>query len=154
FGFLSQMQAPRNVAPPPDGCYPGFTRAEGRSRVNSLTTRAGNSGAAWYSIYVATTGCYHSALGSGALLRHIADSNTATGAAALLLNGSGTQNCAFGTDALVFNGDGVSGANFNNGFGAFALFNNTGGYTNNAFGNHALFENIDAAGNTAVGDLA
>src|SRR5437879_13912284 len=29
FGLLSQMQAAPDVAPPPDGCYPGFTTAEG-----------------------------------------------------------------------------------------------------------------------------
>jgi len=153
FAFLSQMQAAPNVSPP-DGCYPGFTTAEGCNALHSLTTGAGNTGVGWYSLYVDTTGSYNTALGGGTLVLNTADSNTATGAAALLLNGDGTQNCAYGTDALVYNGYGVSGANFNNAFGAFGLFNNTDGYTNNAVGNHALFENIHGAGNTAVGDLA
>ena len=154
FAFLSQMQAAPNVSPPPDGCYPGFTLAEGCNALHSLTTGAGNSAAGWYSLYLVTTGSYNSGFGGGTLVLNIADSNTATGAAALLLNGDGTQNCAYGTDALVYNGYGESGANFNNAFGAFALFNNTAGYTNNAVGNHALFENVNGAGNTAVGDLA
>jgi hypothetical protein len=138
----------------PDGCYPGFTTAEGCKALHSLTTGAGNTAVGWYSLYVDTTGSYNTGLGGGTLVLNTADSNTATGAAALLLNGTGTQNCAYGTDALVYNGYGVAGANFNNAFGAFALFNNTSGYTNNAVGNHALFENVTGAGNTAVGDLA
>jgi len=158
--FLPQMQAAPQVLPTPfpgtnpDGCYPGFTTAEGCKALHSLTTGAGNTAVGWYSLYVDTTGSYNTALGGGTLVLNSADSNTATGAAALLLNGDGTQNCAYGTDALVYNGYGVSGANFNNAFGAFGLFNNTDGYTNNAVGNHALFENIHGAGNTAVGDLA
>jgi hypothetical protein len=147
-------QAAQGPSPSPDGCYPGFTTAEGCNALFNLTTGAGNTAAGWYSLYLDTTGSYNTALGGGTLVLNIADSNTATGAAALLLNGDGTQNCAFGTDALVYNGYNVSGANFNDGFGAFALFNNTDGYTNNAVGNHALFENIHGAGNTAVGDEA
>jgi hypothetical protein len=158
--FLPQMQAAPQVLPTPfpgtnpDGCYPGFTTAEGCKALHSLTTGAGNTAVGWYSLYLDTSGSYNTGLGGGTLVLNSADSNTATGAAALLLNGDGTQNCAFGTDALVYNGYGVSGANFNNAFGAFALFNNTDGYTNNSVGNHALFENIHGAGNTAVGDLA
>jgi len=157
FAFVLQVQAAPQAAlpaPSPDGCYPGFTTAEGCKALQHLTNGAGNTGVGWYSLFVDTTGSYNSGLGAGTLVLNNADSNTATGAAALLLNGDGTQNCAYGTDALVYNGDGVSGADYNNGFGAFALFNNTGGYTNNAFGNHALFENINGAANTAVGDEA
>jgi hypothetical protein len=160
FAFsLTAHAAPQVLPTPfpgtnPDGCYPGFTTAEGCKALHSLTTGAGNTAVGWYSLYVDTTGSYNTGLGGGTLVLNSADSNTATGAAALLLNGSGTQNCAYGTDALVYNGHGVTGANFNNGFGAFALFNNTSGFTNNAVGNHALFENINGAGNTAVGDLA
>jgi trimeric autotransporter adhesin len=154
FAFLSQMQAAPNVSPTPDGCYSGFTTAEGCKALQNLTTGAGNTAVGWYSLFEATTGSYNTGLGGGTLVLDTADSNTATGAAALLLNGTGTQNCAYGTDALVYNGFGVDGADFNNGFGAFALFNNSDGYQNNAVGNHALFENISGAGNTAVGDLA
>ena len=159
FAFPLAAQAAPQVLPSPipgnpDGCYAGFTTAEGCNALHSITTGAGNTAAGWYSLYVDTTGSYNTALGGGTLVLNNADSNTATGAAALLLNGDGTQNCAFGTDALVYNGYNVSGANFNNAFGSFALFNNTDGYQNNAFGNHTLFENIHGAGNTAVGDLA
>ena len=146
----SPLPSPAN----PDGCYPGFTTAEGCNALQNLTTGAGNTAVGWYSLFEATTGSYNTALGGGTLVLDTADSNTATGAAALLLNVDGTQNCAYGTDALVYNGFGVSGANFNNGFGAFSLYNNSDGYQNNAVGNHALFENIHGAGNTAVGDLA
>ena len=50
-----------------------------------------------------------------------ADSNTAVGAAALLLNTSGTQNTAVGAAALVFNSSG----NSNTATGFSALTNNT-----------------------------
>jgi len=156
FAFpLAAQAAPQALpSPSPDGCYPGFTVAEGCHALFHLTTGAGNTAAGWYSLWADTTGSFNTALGGGTLVLNTADSNTATGAAALLLNGSGTQNCAYGTDALVYTGHGVAGANFNDGFGAFALFNNTDGFTNNALGNHALFEDIHGAGNTAVGDLA
>jgi len=137
-----------------EGCYPGFTTAEGCNALFQLTTGAGNTAAGWDSLYADTTGSYNTALGGGTLVLYNADSNTSTGAAALLLNGDGMENCAYGTDALVYNGYFVNGAHFNDGFGAFALFSNTDGYTNNAFGNHALFQNIHGAGNTAVGDKA
>jgi hypothetical protein len=158
--FLPQMQAtpaalPTPIPGNPDGCYPGFTTAEGCKALFHLTTGAGNTAVGWYSLYQDTTGSYNTGLGGGTLVLNTADSNTATGAAALLLNIDSTQNCAYGTDALVYNGFGTGlNADFNDAFGAFALFNNTDGYTNNAVGNHALFENIHGAGNTAVGDLA
>ena len=156
FTFSPAAQAAPQAlpSPSPDGCYPGFTTAEGCHALLNLSTGAGNTAVGWYSLGLDRTGSYNTGLGAGTLLLNNADSNTAAGAAAMLLNGSGTQNCAYGTDALVYNGFGVTGANFNNGFGAFALFSNTDGYTNNAFGNHALFENVHGAGNTAVGDLA
>ena len=160
FAFLPQMQATPAALPTPfpgtnpDGCYPGFTSAEGCKVLFHLTTGAGNSGFGWYSLFEVQTGSYNTGLGAGTLVLNTGDSNTASGAAALLLNGTSTQNCAYGTDALVYNGFGVSGANYNNAFGAFGLFNNTDGFENNAVGNHALFDNIHGAGNTAVGDLA
>jgi hypothetical protein len=162
FAFVLQLQAAPSVAPPPDGCYPGFTTAEGCHALELLTTGAGNTGIGWYSLFLNTTGSYNSALGAGTLVLNNADSNTSVGAAALLLNtkgtgaSSGTQNVAVGTDSLVYNsGTATDGSgSYNNAFGAFALFSNTDGYSNNSFGNHALFENIHGAANTAVGDLA
>ena len=152
FALAPQMQA---VSPTPDGCYPGFTTAEGCSALQNLGGGAGNTGVGWFALWADTSGNFNTALGGGTLVLNNADSNTATGAAALLLNSDGTQNCAYGTDALVFSGQTPgSGADFNNAFGAFALFNNASGFSNNAVGNHALFENISGATNTAVGDEA
>jgi hypothetical protein len=146
-GLLPQMQAAPQVAPPPDGCYPGFTTAEGCNALKFLSTGAGNTGVGWYSLYVDTTGSYNTGLGAGALVLNNADSNTAVGAAALLLNTSGTENTATGTDALVFNDSG----GFNTAVGAFALFNNIGGDVNTAVGRHALFANNTGNSNTAIG---
>src|SRR6266567_9037570 len=103
FGLLPQMQA---VVPAPDGCYPGFTTAEGCNALKFLTTGAGNTGVGWYSLFFAGGSNYNTGVGAGALVLNTADSNTAVGTAALLLNTTGTQNTAVGTDALVLNDSG------------------------------------------------
>src|SRR5256885_9042919 len=101
--FLPQMQA---VSPAPDGCYPGFTTAEGCNALKFLTTGAGNTGVGWYSLYVNTTGNYNTGVGAGTLILNTADSNTAVGTAALLLNTTGSNNTAVGTDALGYHDTG------------------------------------------------
>ena len=145
-GFLPYAQA---VSPVPDGCYPGFTTAEGCNALNFLTTGAGNTGVGWYSLYVNSSASYNTGLGAGALALNNADSNTAVGAAALLLNTSGTENVAVGTDALVHNDSG----NFNTGVGTYALFFNTASY-NTAIGDSVLFSNTTGDHNVAVGSGA
>ena len=149
-GLLPQMQAAPDVVPAPDGCYPGFTTAEGCNALRHLTTGAGNTGVGWYSLFANTTGSYNTGFGAGTLVLNTAVDNTAVGAAALLLNTSGTGGTAVGTDALVHNDSG----NFNDAVGAFALDSNTDGFGNNAFGNSALFFNVIGAENTALGDVA
>jgi hypothetical protein len=154
--FLPQMQAATDALhPPPDGCYPNFTTAEGCNALHSLTSGAGNTGVGWYSLFLDTTGNFNTGIGGGTLALNNGDSNSAGGAAALLLNDTGTRNTAFGTDALVYNGYQVAkDGDFNGAFGAFSLFSNRTGFSNNAMGDSALFENINGAANTAVGDLA
>jgi hypothetical protein len=138
FALCPMAQA---VSPPPDGCYPGFTTAEGCNAVQNLTTGAGNTGVGWHSLFGTSTGNYNTGVGAGTLVINNGDSNTATGAAALLLNTSGTQNTAVGTDAMVHNDTGTD----NTAVGAFALFNNIDGSGNTAVGVNALFSH------TAVG---
>jgi hypothetical protein len=152
FAVLPKAQA---VSPAPDGCYPGFTTAEGCNALNSLTTGAGNTGLGWRSLYVNTTGSYNTGLGAGALVLNNADSNTAVGTAALLFNTTGPENVAVGTDALVFNDTG----GFNTAIGSRVLFNNTTGDHNvavggGAFAGPALFSNTIGRFNTAVGEGA
>ena len=76
FGLLPQMQAAPDVSPPPDGCYPGFTTAEGCKALQFLTTGAGNTGLGWYALYANTTTSYNTGVGAGALALNNADSNT------------------------------------------------------------------------------
>jgi hypothetical protein len=156
------VQNTKAVSPAPDGCYPGFTTAEGCKALNFLTSGAGNTGVGWEALYVDTTGSYNTALGAGALILNNGDSNTAVGAVALLLNTTGTENTAVGTDALVYNATGM----LNTAVGAFALFNNNGdgntaigdtalnsnmtGNYNLGAGFHALNHNTTGGGNTAV----
>jgi hypothetical protein len=137
------------VTPPPDGCFPNFTTAEGCDALGSLTTGAGNTGLGWRALFTDSTGNFNTGVGAGALLLNTADSNTAVGAAALLLNTSGTQNTAVGTDALAFNDSGSS----NTATGYFALMNNTTGGSNTAIGWEALTANTNGVNNVALGTL-
>jgi hypothetical protein len=122
FALLPQMRADYG-GPPPDGCYPGFTTAEGCNALKFLTSGAGNTGLGWYALFFTSTGNYNTGVGGGALALNNADSNTAIGAAALLLNTSGAGSTAVGTDALVNNSTGSN----NTAVGLFALSNNTTG---------------------------
>ena len=111
--FLPKIQA---VTPPPDGCYPGFTTAEGCGALNSLTTGAGNTAVGWRSLFLISTGSFNTGIGAGALILSNGGSNTAVGAAALLLNASGSNNTAVGEAALA----NASTGDFNTAIGANA----------------------------------
>jgi hypothetical protein len=141
--FLPQMQA---LSPPPDGCYPNFTTAEGCNALQNLTAGAGNTGVGWYALFGTSTGNFNTGIGAGALVLNNSDSNTAVGVAALLLNTAGTGNSALGTAALVNNDNGTN----NTALGAFALQTNTNGSNNTALGNAAL-QNSTGDFITAVG---
>src|ERR1051325_5989530 len=111
FGLLPQVQA---VTPPPDGCYPNFTTAEGCNALKALTNGVGNTGVGAFALFQNT------AVGAAALALNNGDSNTAVGTTALLLNTTGAANTAVGRNALTNNQDGFG----NNAVGAFALLNN------------------------------
>src|SRR5438552_4611811 len=146
-GLLPQMQA---VSPAPDGCYPGFTTAEGCNALQHLATGAGNTAIGWYSLSSDTIHSYNTGVGAGTLVLNNADSNTAVSAAALLLNTTGTENVAVGTDALVYNDTGSA----NTATGPFAIFSNTIGNYNTAVGNSALASHTMGDRNTAIGTYA
>src|SRR5437867_5322186 len=148
FALLPGAQG--QLSPPPDGCFPNFTTAEGCDALSLLTTGAGNTALGWRSLFLDTTGSFNTGVGGGALALNNADSNTAVGAAALLLNTTGTQNTAIGTDTLVFNDSGDS----NTATGYFALMNNTTGGSNTATGWEALIANTTGGNNTAIGNQA
>ena len=141
--FLPQMQA---LTPPPDGCYPNFTTAEGCNALQNLTTGAANSGVGWYSLFGTSTGNFNTGVGAGTLTLNNSDSNTAVGTAALLLNTAGLENSALGTAALVNNDNGDS----NTAVGAFALQTNTNGGGNTAVG-HGALQNSTGDFLTAIG---
>jgi len=137
------------VNPPPDGCYPNFTTAEGCDALNSLTTGAANTAVGWSSLKSVTTGGFNTGVGAGALLLNNGDNNTATGTAALVLNATGADNTANGTAALVHNSTGSA----NTAIGAFALNNNTAD-ANTAVGHWAAISNTSGTANTVVGASA
>jgi hypothetical protein len=146
---LPLLPETRAVNPPPEGCYPNFTTAEGCNALFSLTTGTGNTGVGWYSLFSNTTTNFNTGVGAGALALNSADNNTAVGAGALFLNTTGTENSAVGANALVHNDSGSD----NNAVGVNALFTNVDGTFNNAHGRHALINNT-ASENNALGDLA
>ena len=150
FGLMAFLPIAHAVSPPPDGCYPNFTTAEGCDALSLLSTGAGNTGLGWRALFLDSSGSFNTGVGVGALVLNNADSNTAVGAAALLLNTSGTENTALGTGALVYNDTG----NYNDAVGAFALFSNTTGEQNTAFGHSALLNNTTGNFNTAFGEGA
>jgi endosialidase-like protein len=147
FGLSPSAHA---VVPAPDGCYPGFTTAEGCAALNSLTTGAGNTGVGWRSLFLNTTGSFNTALGAGALLLNNGDTNTAIGAAALLLNTTGPTNTAVGVGALSSNTFG--GGSTAVGYQALASQTGRGGST--AIGSRALASQTDGEANTATGAAA
>jgi len=144
FALLPTAQA----VPAPDGCYPGFTTAEGCDALHSLAGGAGNTGVGWRSLFVDSTGNFNTGVGAGALILNNGDSNTAVGAVALLLNTTGTQNTAVGTDAMVYND---SGSN-NTAVGFFALTNNTAGDYITALGANAGTDAGIVRNNLYIGD--
>ena len=147
FGLSPSAHA---LVPAPDGCYPGFTTAEGCAALNSLTTGAGNTGVGWRSLFLNTTGSFNTALGTGALVLNNGDSNTATGAAALLLNTTGHDNTAAGVNALASNTTGPT----NTAMGVGALSSNTFGGGSTAVGYQALASQTGRGGSTAIGSNA
>ena len=88
------------VSPPPDGCYPNYSTAEGCNALHLLGNGAGNTGVGWYSLFLVGDANYNTGVGAGTLVLNTGDSNTAVGAAALLLNTTGGNNTAVGQNAL------------------------------------------------------
>jgi hypothetical protein len=155
FAFAPQTQAAPDIVPPPDGCYPNFTTAEGCQALRFLTSGAGNTALGWRALYSANDASFNVGVGAGALVLDRADANTAVGTAALLLNEFGSRNTGVGAAVLLNTAGDLGGmGSFNGAYGAFALNQNTTGFSNNAVGDSALYRNMTAAQNTAVGDLA
>jgi hypothetical protein len=148
---LSKMAyAEPDVNPPPDGGYPNFTTAEGHQALKNLTSGIGNSAFGWRSLFSVTTASYNTGLGGGTLALNIAEANTATGVASLILNTTGTRNTANGAAAMVFNTDGIDNA----AIGYFSLYNNISGDSNSGLGKDTLTSNTTGDCNTALGDSA
>jgi len=80
-GLLPQVEA---VSPPPDGSYPGGNTAKGQNAVFSVTSGTCNTAAGWFSLNANTIGKFNTGVGAGTLLVNTGDSNTPTGAGALL----------------------------------------------------------------------
>ena len=153
--LLPQIQAaPEALVPPPDGCYPNLTTAEGCQALQFLTSGAANTGIGWRSLFSAGASSYNTGVGAGTLVLNTGDGNTAVGTAALLLNAIGENSVAVGAAALVFNT-----ADDNTAVGYQALNSNVNSVTNVAVGTFAG-QNNDSSGNgtadfnTAVGGFA
>src|SRR5205814_1144406 len=147
-GCFALLQRAQGVLPAPDGCYPGFTTAEGCNALKSLTTGIANTAVGWFSQHAVMDGSYNTAVGAGALDLNNANENTAVdtgGNTAVgyqaLVNNTANSNTAVGNDSLVFNTTG--------GMFAGTSYNEVG--PNTAVGALALGQNTTAGANTAVG---
>jgi hypothetical protein len=151
FAVVPQTYA--QLSPPPDGCYPNLTTAEGCFALFNLTSGAGNTGLGQDALFSDTTGKYNTGVGAVALGFNNADLNTAVGVAGLLLNDNGTRNTAVGGGAMAFNlgGPNIGDGSFNDALGAFALFYNTTGACNVALGDSALLNSTIGDNNIAIG---
>jgi hypothetical protein len=146
-GLFPKAQA---VSPPPDGCYPGFTTAEGCNALQNLGGGAGNTALGWRSLFSNVTGNYNTAVGAGTLIFNTADSNTAVGTVALLLNTTGMGNTAVGTDTLVHNADGSE----NTAVGTGAGPNLVAGLNNTYIGDFVGTLAADESSTIRIGDLS
>jgi hypothetical protein len=163
FALSPNAQAAPSPETPDPGAVGGvLNTADGTNALANVQSGAANAAFGWFSQFSNTASSFNTGVGAGTLIFNNADSNTAVGTAALLLNttgagvDTGTQNTAVGTAAMVNNTGGANDfdGSFNDAVGAFALNANTTGSSNNAFGNSALFNNIIGAANTAIGDVA
>ena len=145
FALSPKTQA---LSPTPDGCYPGFTTAEGCNALSHLTSGAANTGLGWYALFGTSTANFNTGVGAGTLVLNNSDSNTAVGYAALLLNTAGTGNSALGTAAMVNNDNG----NNNTAVGSFALQNNINGSNIIAVGAGAGTDPELVSNNVYIGD--
>src|SRR5439155_1389416 len=144
---LTAHAAPQALpSPSPDGCYPGYTTAEGCHALLHLTAGLGNTAVGWYSLTNDTTGSFNTALGGGTLVLNNADSNTAAGYQSLRFNDGGDSNNAIGSYALQNNN-----RLENNALGAQALQNNTSGSANVAIGDSAFLNSTTGSYNTIIG---
>src|SRR6266446_3042598 len=75
FACLPQMKADPQVVPTPDGCYPGFTTAEGCLALQNLTAGEGNTAVGWRSLFSAGDGSFNTGVGAGALVLNTNDNN-------------------------------------------------------------------------------
>src|SRR6059058_5038321 len=102
--FALSPTAQAQLAPPPDGGYPGNNTAEGIDALFNLTTGTDNTAIGFDALYSNTTGDSNTAIGSEALVSNTTGiRNTATGFAALSSNTTGERNTATGRAALANN---------------------------------------------------
>ena len=146
--FALSPTAQAQLAPPPDGGYPGNNTAEGIDALFNITTGTDNTAIGFDALYSNTTGDSNTAIGSEALVSNTTGiRNTATGFAALQSNTTGERNTATGRAALANNTTG----NYNTADGQNALFTNSTGIQNTATGTFAMVFNTAGKQNTAEG---
>ena len=139
-GLFALCQITQAVSPPPDGCYPGLTTAEGCNALFSRTTGQGNTALGYDALFSDTSGSWNTAVGAVALGFNNGDFNTALGTAALLVN-TASGNTAIGSRALLNNTTG----------GTLGNVQGIDVGPNVAVGQQALESNTVASANTAVG---
>src|SRR5215475_12395179 len=152
FALLSIAQAAPSPETPDPASTCAFCTADGTRALFNATAGGGtaNSAFGWWALFSTTDASFSTAVGAAALILDTTGTNTAVGAGALLSNTTGFGNNAFGAFALLNNVGGF----FNNAHGHNCLRNNNSGDQNNAFGDETLFTNTTGSFNSAFGDDA
>ena len=145
--LLPQMLA---VSPPPDGCYPGLTTAEGCFALFSLATGQGNTALGHDALFSDTEGSFNTGVGAVALALNDGNFNTAVGVAGLLLNTTGHDNTAVGAAALVNNGSGSENTAVGTGAGPNIIL----GLNNTYVGDFVGTLSADESSTIRIGDLS
>src|SRR5512144_2448115 len=99
FAFLAALPQMLAVSPPPDGCYPELTTAEGCFALFSLAAGQGNTAIGHDALFSDTEGSFNTGVGAVALALNKRNFNAAGGVAGLLLNPTGHHNAAVGAGA-------------------------------------------------------
>jgi hypothetical protein len=171
FALCQQVQAaPAPETPDPGSVGGSLNTADGDRAMPSVTTGFANSAFGAFSLFSNIDGAFNTACGAGALDLNVGNqgtgegvNNTAVGAAALLLNTTGSSNTAVGTGALELNTAGPfntavglqallhATANANAAVGDLALVNLSSGFFNTAIGAAAGFNSTTGHNNIYIG---
>jgi len=149
FALLSIAQAAPSPETPDPASTCAFCTADGTRALFNATAGGGtaNSAFGWWALFSTTDASFSTAVGAAALILDTTGTNTAVGAGALFSNVAAANNTAIGASVLNVHAAGDN----NTGIGSGALLADTNGGNNTAIGAGALSNNTVGNNNIAIG---